>query len=205
LSKNVLTGTGAGQVKDRPLGIVEVSGVAESTSREVTHFASSGDLRNASIDAKRTISFSQSKDAKKYYIDGRLYDHERIDLRVPLGNIEEWTIRNESDEFHEFHIHQVNFQVTQIDGKPQDYAGRADIVRVPERGSVTIRMSFTDPRIIGRFVFHCHVLRHEDLGMMANIEVYDPAAENAPFAGVRRFLHRVQLWRSGVPWKYCHR
>ena len=58
--------------------------------------------------------------------------------------------------------------------------GRIDTVRVPERGFVVVRIAFTDPRILGKFLFHCHVLKHEDKGMMANIEVYDPRRKTPP-------------------------
>ena len=81
---------------------------------------------------------------------------------------------------HVFHIHQVHFQVVAINGERQAYNGRNDTVRIPERGTVTVRIAFTDPRIVGRFLYHCHVLKHEDKGMMANIEVYDPKARSAP-------------------------
>jgi FtsP/CotA-like multicopper oxidase with cupredoxin domain len=77
---------------------------------------------------------------------------------------------------HVFHIHQVHFQLVAINGVPQPFDGVANVVRVPERGSVTLRIAFTDPQIVGRFMYHCHVLKHEDQGMMANIEVYLPGA-----------------------------
>jgi hypothetical protein len=47
-------------------------------------------------------------------------------------------------------------------------------MRVPEKGNITIRIPFTDPKIVGTFMYHCHVLKHEDHGMMAMVEVYDP-------------------------------
>ena len=98
----------------------------------------------------------------------------RVDTRVPLGNIEQWTIRNESDEMHVFHIHQVNFQVMAINGQAQVFNGAVDTVPLLPFQSVTLRIAFTEPEIVGRFMYHCHVLEHEDRGMMAQIEVYDP-------------------------------
>ena len=88
-----------------------------------------------------------------------MFDESRIDIRVPLGNIEEWTIRNDSDEMHIFHIHQIGFQVVEINGKSVPFTGYVDTVLVPERGQVKLRMPFTDRVILGRFVFHCHVLK----------------------------------------------
>ena len=125
-----------------------------------------------------------------------------MDVRVPLGNIEEWTIRNDSDDMHIFHIHQIGFQVVEINGKPVPFTGYVDTVLVPERGQVKLRMPFTDRVILGRFVFHCHVLRHEDLGMMANIEVYDPVRPSLS-ARLGLLYRHVVWWWNGVPWSLC--
>jgi cytochrome oxidase Cu insertion factor (SCO1/SenC/PrrC family) len=69
--------------------------------------------------------------------------------------------------------------VVEIDGQAEPFNGYLDTVVVPERGVVKIRIAFTDPLIVGRFMYHCHVLDHEDKGMMAVIEVYDPKAISA--------------------------
>ena len=130
------------------------------------------DLSDAHIDALRTIVFGQ--DGRQYTINGNVFDPTRVDTRVPLGNIEQWTIRNDSDEMHVFHIHQVNFQVMEMNGEPQSFNGAVDTVPLPPYQSVTLRIAFTQPEIVGRFMYHCHVLEHEDRGMMAQIEVYDP-------------------------------
>ncbi len=99
---------------------------------------------------------------------------------MPLGSIEEWTIRNASEELHVFHIHQLPFQVVSLNGKPLPFQGLQDTIDVPIHGEVKIRMAFTDPVIVGRFMYHCHILEHEDKGMMAQIEVYDPKAGPMP-------------------------
>lgn len=96
-----------------------------------------------------------------------------VDMRVPLGSIE-WTVRNSSEELHVFHIHQLGFEVLSINGRPVPFQGLQDTIDVPIHGEVKIRIPFTDPLTIGRFMFHCHILEHEDKGMMAQIEVYDP-------------------------------
>jgi suppressor of ftsI len=128
------------------------------------------DLR-AAITARRTIVYSESKDGDTFYIDGKTFDMNRTDVRVKLGAVEEWTIRNDADELHSFHIHQTAFQLTEIDGVPQPADGYRDIVDVPIGGEVKLVIPFTDPVIVGRFVYHCHILSHEDKGMMATIEV----------------------------------
>jgi FtsP/CotA-like multicopper oxidase with cupredoxin domain len=202
----LMTGEGAAFRRERVLGRLAVSGEPATPLPPPTAYPARRDLRDAGIAARRLFVLSQHNTAKpqdqRFFIDGRTFDASRTDLRVPLGSIEEWTIRNDSDDMHVFHIHQVNFQVVAVNGAAVAFGGPLDVVRVPERGSVTIRLAFTDPRIVGRFMFHCHVLRHEDAGMMAQIEVYDPAA-TGPLARLWRFLHRVRFWLAGVPWAYC--
>ena len=108
-----------------------------------------------------------------FLVDGRQFDPERIDHRIPLGAVEEWTITNLHDADHPFHIHINAFQVTRINGQALAEPLWRDTVNVPRLGSVTLRTRFED--FTGRFVLHCHILNHEDLGMMQLIEVYDPA------------------------------
>jgi FtsP/CotA-like multicopper oxidase with cupredoxin domain len=91
-----------------------------------------------------------------------------------LGDVEEWTLRNETLDQHPFHIHVNAFQVMSINGRPVHATGHEDVVTIPEKvgdvpGEVVIRTKFL--RFIGWFVFHCHILNHEDLGMMATIQV----------------------------------
>lgn len=178
LSGATPTGSGRNLKVYRELAMVHVSGetrpqpAAAPARKPLT-----SDLRDAKVTASREFTFAQKPGEEVYMINGRTFDHARLDTRVPLGSIEEWTIRNDTDDMHVFHIHQVHFQVVAINGQLQPFESVLDTVRVPERGSVTIRIPFTDPKIVGRFMYHCHVLKHEDKGMMANIEVYDPKSE----------------------------
>ena len=132
------------------------------------------------IDEQRLVSFSEDPVTGLFFINHAVFDHERVDVKVPLGNVEEWTIRNASDELHIFHIHQVAFQVISENGKPVPFDGLVDTVNIPIHGEVKVRIAFTDPTIVGRFMFHCHILEHEDKGMMAQIEVYDPKVGPMP-------------------------
>jgi FtsP/CotA-like multicopper oxidase with cupredoxin domain len=132
------------------------------------------------IDAERLVAFSEDPVTGLFFINHQVFDHERVDVKVPLGSIEEWTVRNASDELHIFHIHQVAFQIISVNGKPVPFDGLQDTVNVPIHGEVKIRLAFTDPTILGRFMFHCHILEHEDKGMMAQIEVYDPKTGPMP-------------------------
>jgi FtsP/CotA-like multicopper oxidase with cupredoxin domain len=152
------------------LATVRVEGAAVPPLALPKQLLPVADLRRHITD-RRTIVFSESADGDTFFVDGRTFDPNRTDTRVTLGAIEEWTIRNESGELHDFHIHQTHVQVTEVNGVPQRFDGYQDIVNVPVHGEVKVIVPFTDPAIVGRFVYHCHLLSHEDKGMMATIEV----------------------------------
>jgi len=100
---------------------------------------------------------------------------------VKQGDVEDWIIENRSTELHAFHIHQIHFLLMEWSGIPIDEPYLRDTVNVPyfnNRGlaypSVRLRMDFRDPNTLGTFVYHCHLLEHEDGGMMGLIRV-EPA------------------------------
>jgi len=132
------------------------------------------DLRTQPIAKQRTFVFSENPDTNQFYINAQQFDANRIDAAVTLGAVEEWTIQNVANEEHVFHIHQLDFQVTEINGKAVPFVGRQDIVNLPVQSTVKILIPFTNPVIVGKFVFHCHIVAHEDLGMMATVEVTNP-------------------------------
>ena len=152
------------------LATVRVAGAAVTPIALPEKLLPVADLRGA-VTNRRTIGFSESADGDTFFVNGRTFDPNRTDTRVKLGAIEEWTVRNASGELHDFHIHQTHFQVTEVNGVPQRFDGYQDIVNVPVHGEVKVIIPFTDPVIVGRFVYHCHLLSHEDKGMMATIEV----------------------------------
>ena len=105
---------------------------------------------------------------------------------VKQGTVEDWIIENRSTELHAFHIHQLHFMMVAWDGVPVNEPFLRDTVNVPffngrdlEYPSVTLRMDFRDPNIVGTFVYHCHLLEHEDGGMMGVIRV-EPADRARP-------------------------
>jgi FtsP/CotA-like multicopper oxidase with cupredoxin domain len=100
---------------------------------------------------------------------------------VKQGDVEDWIIENRSTELHAFHIHQIHFQLVEWSGRPISEPFLRDTVNVPyfngrmlSYPSVRLRMDFRDPNTVGTFVYHCHLLEHEDGGMMGIIRV-DPA------------------------------
>ena len=97
------------------------------------------------------------------------------------GTVEDWIIENRSSELHAFHIHQLHFMLLDFMGVPVNEPFLRDTVSVPyydgkalEYPSVRLRMDFRDPNVVGDFVYHCHLLEHEDGGMMGLIRV-EPA------------------------------
>ena len=142
-------------------------------------------LRTRPVTRRRTFTFSETADGNTFFINRRQFDMRRVDTRVKVGDVEEWTLVNVTKEVHAFHIHQLDFLVTARDGVPVEADSRNDTVNLPYVGSrgtprsVTIRVPFTDPEIVGRFVYHCHILEHEDGGMMQLVQV-DPATGARP-------------------------
>jgi len=104
------------------------------------------------------------------------------DIVVHQGEVEDWIIENRSTELHAFHIHQLHFLLLEWSGMPVSELFLRDTVNVPyfrdqmlQYPSVRLRMDFRDPNTVGTFVYHCHLLEHEDGGMMGTIRV-DPAS-----------------------------
>jgi FtsP/CotA-like multicopper oxidase with cupredoxin domain len=103
--------------------------------------------------------------------------NEQPVITTKVGAIEDWTIENRALETHAFHMHQIHFRVLEIDGKPAANHDLRDTIEVPywegtgPFHSVKVRMDFSDPNTAGTFLFHCHILLHEDLGMMHKILV----------------------------------
>ena len=90
-------------------------------------------------------------------------------LTVDVGSLDHWRVMNPTREVHPFHIHQVHFLVYRVGEKPVKNPEWVDTVNVPYSSSVDLVMDFTDPIIRGMSLFHCHLLSHEDKGMMAKI------------------------------------
>lgn len=97
-------------------------------------------------------------------------------ITTTQGAVEDWIIENRSMENHEFHIHQLHFLLLEQNGVPVANQQYLDMVQVPYWSgsgpypSVKVRMDFRGD-LTGDFVYHCHILGHEDSGMMAIIRV----------------------------------
>ncbi|MGH2618649.1 MAG: multicopper oxidase domain-containing protein [Thermomicrobiales bacterium] len=86
-----------------------------------------------------------------------------------LGALEAWRLRNTSVDWCPFHIHVNDFQVIAVNGEPVDARSWEDTTLIPAFGEIVIRTSFLE--FPGKFVYHCHILDHEDRGMMGVVEV----------------------------------
>jgi FtsP/CotA-like multicopper oxidase with cupredoxin domain len=118
-------------------------------------------------------------------VDGQTpaaFDPSRTEPNIVVrqGDVEDWIIENRSNELHAFHIHQLHFLLLDWSGVPVNESFLRDTVNVPyytgrslQYPSVRLRMDFRDPNTVGTFVYHCHLLEHEDGGMMGLIRV-DP-------------------------------
>jgi FtsP/CotA-like multicopper oxidase with cupredoxin domain len=180
------TGPGGNQYPGAELATMQVEGKALTPRTLPGELLPVNDLRGK-VTGSRTIIFSEGEVGGKdvYYVNGKPFDPNRVDTRVRLGAVEAWTIKNESDEQHDFHIHQGGFQLIEVNGVPQPLDGYYDTVDVPVKGEIKIIIPFTDSTEVGKFVYHCHLLSHEDKGMMATIEVTRPLASRSTAAAIR--------------------
>jgi FtsP/CotA-like multicopper oxidase with cupredoxin domain len=169
-----------------------------ATPKEVTEapvnmasVAQAPDLLSLKPVHTRTLYFSQNGNgteggagaATKFFITVLGQKVKEFDMNAPpnivvhQGTVEDWNIRNPTPEDHIFHIHQVHFQLIAVNGVPVNDPIIRDTIRVPHQvgrtpiSSVKLRLDFRDPEIVGNFVYHCHILDHEDKGMMGSIQV----------------------------------
>jgi hypothetical protein len=150
------------------------------------------DLDDSMVTAHRSIYFDERQLAGRRAPGGGLnffvtvkgqqevayYPEEPPAITTTLGAVEDWTIENHTAEVHEFHIHQIHFELIAVNGVPipKDQRQWYDTHQVGyytgkgKYPSITVRMDFRGA-VAGEFVYHCHILDHEDGGMMANILV----------------------------------
>lgn len=136
-------------------------------------------LKESEVTNRRDISFDMMFPAEQnpvvgldFAVNGALYDEAATPVEVSLGTVEEWTIHDNghhsggSSEGHPFHIHTNSFEVISIGDQAVEPGTIQDTVWVPHNTPVVIRIKFK--QWIGKDVFHCHIIPHEDAGMMQN-------------------------------------
>jgi FtsP/CotA-like multicopper oxidase with cupredoxin domain len=115
-----------------------------------------------------TVTFTEDKNG--FYINDEKFAPDAAPMvHAKVGSYQHWRIVNATGELHPMHIHQVHFLAYAENDRPIADPLWLDSVNVPYRGSVDVIMDFTDPVIRGMSVFHCHLLNHEDKGMMAKV------------------------------------
>jgi FtsP/CotA-like multicopper oxidase with cupredoxin domain len=154
------------------------------------------------VRARRMYFSEKPKDPKDpagptdFYLTVESQQPKLFDPKSPIpnivaqqGDVEDWIIENRSQEVHAFHIHQVHFLLLEWFGLSFNEPYLRDTINVPfwdgktaKYPVVKIRVDFRDPNIVGTFVYHCHVLEHEDGGMMGTIRV-DPKPASKPLSG----------------------
>ena len=125
--------------------------------------------RTAAKVRELTFSMQGQMGGARFLIDGREFDAGRVDIAVQAGTTEDWVIRNTSPMDHPFHLHVWPFQLIDQPSGSHSPDGWKDVVNVPANRTVTVRIPFD--KIKGKTVFHCHILDHEDMGMMGVVEV----------------------------------
>jgi len=142
--------------------------------------ASLPDIQASEITGRRTLTFAVANTGGplpgfgNFTIDGQLFNPDVVNQTVKLNAVEEWTLVNTSRTEHPFHIHINPFQVVSINDVALPRPEWHDTIFIPKAGPngpgrVVIRHRFKD--FTGLYVLHCHILVHEDLGMMQTVNV----------------------------------
>jgi len=133
-----------------------------------------GRLDEAEVAATRTFVMRNLR------MNGQFMDMNRIDEVVTVGTTEVWVVRNEDPMPHNFHIHDVQFEVLSVDGAPPppELSGRKDTIYTEPGREYRLIMRFehyANPEV--PYMYHCHLLRHEDFGLMGQFVVVEPGTE----------------------------
>ena len=165
-----------GDINGTILATLRVAGSTATALPRVPAQPEPRDLRGAAIAGRRELTLAMGMGmgggmgggGMRFSIDGKAFDPGRVDQAVRVGSVEEWTITNTSPMDHPLHLHVWPMQLIERDGRPLDAPTWRDVVNVPARSNVKVRVAFDT--FGGRTVYHCHILDHEDRGMMGVIE-----------------------------------
>src|SRR5690625_360966 len=173
--------------RDVPLATFAVSGTAAHPMPPVPRQTPLRDLRAEPITAKRELVFGMQMGGMRrsapsehpqpqnrhpmmaFTINGQVFDPQRIDTTVSVGSIEEWVLTNITPMDHPVHVHVWPMQLIHTPDRSIQEPEWQDVVNIPPQSSITVRVAFDT--FVGQTVYHCHILDHEDLGMMGLLEV----------------------------------
>ena len=169
-SAGMMGGSGTASGNVGALATLRVTGTPGPELPAMPAQPSPVDLRGVEPAARRRLTFAMGMGGggMSFTIDGKEFDAQRIDQTVQVGTVEEWTLTNASSMDHPVHLHVWPMQIVGEAGRPVDGVIRQDVVNVPARSDVTVRVAFDE--FGGRTVYHCHILDHEDNGMMGVVE-----------------------------------
>jgi FtsP/CotA-like multicopper oxidase with cupredoxin domain len=188
ITRHVDTGPLGDSDVARPLAAIQLtqdaSKIPSSVERSAHHVSGTrfDGLTDAMVTAHRKLYFSEDPTGVDTYfitVDGqkpKAYDPDDPPAIVTTqGAVEDWTIENRTGEIHAFHIHQIHFKQLEENGGPGDQQFWDTYPIDYWKGSgpypyIKVRMDFRGA-VVGEFVYHCHILDHEDGGMMANMRV----------------------------------
>ncbi|WP_066945577.1 multicopper oxidase family protein [Streptomyces lushanensis] len=154
------------------LATVVTEGPRVAPARIPSRFGPLDDLTHAEIADRKTMVYTENQAGTQYFINGKYFDPNRVDFVSRLNTVEEWTVRNDSEEDHSFHVHTNQFQVMSLNGKAVDPAHSwHETVNILRGQKLVLRIRLAD--FTGRTVVHCHILNHEDMGMMSVLDIVD--------------------------------
>ncbi|MFD4293101.1 multicopper oxidase family protein [Rhodococcus sp. NPDC058505] len=130
-----------------------------------------------------TAVAQRSFELQWFMINGERMDMNRIDFSPTVDTTEVWTVRNADNWPHNFHVHDTQFRILDIDGAspPPELAGWKDTVYTPPGATIRLVLRFseyTDPTF--PYMYHCHLMLHEDQGMMGQFLVLAPGQKPEP-------------------------
>jgi FtsP/CotA-like multicopper oxidase with cupredoxin domain len=120
-------------------------------------------LDTTNVSAHRLVVMTQ------HLLNGRHFDMDRVDFSARVGATEIWDVENLVGMDHPFHLHGFQFQVIERNGVPEPYRAWKDVVNVPRHQRARFVVRYDE--YPGMWMFHCHILDHEDHGMMGVLEV----------------------------------
>lgn len=164
---------------------------AEAITEMPTELQSIARLTENQATRTRTVRMTGSPPSP-FFLDGEAFDHDVINHTVDLNAVEIWEIVNETNYAHPFHIHAVQFFILDIDGEPPppEFAGKKDTIIVRRNSTVRFIAIFDDHASSHvPYMYHCHVLTHEDAGMMGQFIVQGNQREPLSFPGPARVIN----------------
>jgi suppressor of ftsI len=127
-----------------------------------------------------------------FEINGDAMDMGRIDETVTVDTLERWLVENDTEVPHSFHVHDVQFRIASIDGAapPPELAGWKDTIFTEPQTEYELLMRFEDYADPGTpYMYHCHLLWHEDQGMMGQFAVVEPGQSATMTEGATHHEH----------------